>query len=926
VRYDAFISYARSDNTYQRVSSLRDLIRDRFERLCGRRLNVFFDEESLSTMADWHGRIAEGLRDSSLLLAILSPAYFASAYCRLECDEYVRYEAARHCLGEGIAPIQIADLTSLDHADAWLTALRARQFCDLRSWNDGDADALRSIDALVHEMDDRLSRAARAGQSPHNLYRHNAQFVGRVSELKATRKALQDRGNVSMLGIHGLGGMGKTELALAYAHAFAWEYPGGRWLTQCEDVSDFDLVLRRVGVAMGVVFTEEEQKTSRLAAERVLAELRGRGQTLLLLDNVTDAALLQPAVLMRLPAHVHVLTTTRLGQAQIGGSAHGHAFIAVDELPADDALALFRAHQPQRSFASTDEERAARELVALLGGFTLAVETAAIYIGRHISPGAFDAYIDQLRREPFESSELAAENPIVAVRHKEEILGRTLALTFESLDDAQLKLLTVAAFLPSDQIALPWLRAVAEEDFPELANNDDWRELVDSMVSLRLLRLHVDERLGRVHKMVQAALVRWIENHYQLLFWLLQTENHALARSRVLADEWAGIDWRWEILAAEAAARSWMIDPQAAESIVRKSLAETEWANASDIRQHGALIACNAQKALRWLGDYDDAIRLMEAALPILVERLGPDHRKVTASHSELLLTLLDSGRIAGLEDRLLDVLSREEREFGSTHPAVGAAAANLGSYYLQTGRTELAEQYLRRHLEIAEDTDASPDALMVATGLNNLATLHIARKEYGAAYSLAERAAKLFEASTGPDDSRTALAINNAAASLLYLRDYVRAEPLLRRVLDLSLKHFGEDHAQVASARNNLGIVLTNTGRLTEAEDQFHKAVESASRSVGPLHSQLAPILDSLVMNLFAQGRMDEMEPLMRKTVEILVANTRESGHPHPDLQRIVVQYANHLIAFCGRDEAAARHELAAMGVVLGDGVSNFE
>jgi hypothetical protein len=451
--YDLFISYAHKDNERGQVRELCDAIRDDFYQFAGRNLNAFFDEHDIPSMADWESRIAQGLRESRLLLTVLSPNYFASAYCRREWEEYVRYEAMRRCLGEGIAPVYFIELPDLhgSHDDepsvnAWITELRNRQWCDLLPWHElgkrasEDAHVARRLRVLTGEIKERLSRADRAQQSPTNIYRHNAQFVGRVRELTLLREALNERGGVGVLGllnrppsagatsVHGLGGIGKTELALAYAHAFAWDYPGGRWLARCEGLDDIDGALRQLAEPLNVEFNESEQRDTRLSAERILVELRRRGRSLLLLDNVTHPELIGPDALMRLPpqGHIHVVATTRLGPAHLAGSPHDHTFVAVDELPREDALALIRSHQPDARFAAAEDEAAGRELVGLLGGFTLAVETAAIYLGRQRAAGAIVAYVESLRREPLIASEEFAKDPRVAVRRKEKLLERIL--------------------------------------------------------------------------------------------------------------------------------------------------------------------------------------------------------------------------------------------------------------------------------------------------------------------------------------------------------------------------------------------------------------------------------------------------------------------------------------------------------------------
>src|SRR5437773_10469993 len=103
--YDLFISYARRDDENGRVTQLVERISRDFESFAGRSLRIFFDKDDIQGMDDWRQKIQQSLRESHLFLAVLSPNYLASPYCRWEWEDYVRYEAMRQCLGEGVAPV-----------------------------------------------------------------------------------------------------------------------------------------------------------------------------------------------------------------------------------------------------------------------------------------------------------------------------------------------------------------------------------------------------------------------------------------------------------------------------------------------------------------------------------------------------------------------------------------------------------------------------------------------------------------------------------------------------------------------------------------------------------------------------------------------------------------------------------------------------
>jgi len=89
--YDLFISYSRRDNQRKQVAALADQIKATLHAFADRELQVFFDVREIQGMDDWRHKIQSTLRESHLFLAVLSPNYLTSPYCRSEWEDYVRY-------------------------------------------------------------------------------------------------------------------------------------------------------------------------------------------------------------------------------------------------------------------------------------------------------------------------------------------------------------------------------------------------------------------------------------------------------------------------------------------------------------------------------------------------------------------------------------------------------------------------------------------------------------------------------------------------------------------------------------------------------------------------------------------------------------------------------------------------------------------
>ena len=166
--YDLFISYARRDNEQGRVAQLVERVSRDFESFAGRPLRPFFDTTEIHGMEDWRHCILQGLRESRLLLACLSPSYLASEYCEWEFIEYLNHEVARGFVGEGVAPLYFVEVPGWQDQDfeqrcaEWVADLRRRNYFDLRPWFNEGEQALRHADvqARMEQLKEQIGRAS----------------------------------------------------------------------------------------------------------------------------------------------------------------------------------------------------------------------------------------------------------------------------------------------------------------------------------------------------------------------------------------------------------------------------------------------------------------------------------------------------------------------------------------------------------------------------------------------------------------------------------------------------------------------------------------------------------------------------------------------------------------------------------------------
>jgi len=284
-----------------------------------------------------------------------------------------------------------------------------------------------SAPALVAEFPPLRSLDA----MPGNLPRQVTSFVGREAELASVAELVRDAPMVTLTGV---GGVGKTRLALQVAAEVAGRFPDGAWLVELAAVADPDAVVDAVAASLRV-----QPFPGRTLEDSVLEYLATK-RLLLVLDNcehLLDAVAALVDAISRQCPQVTVLATSREGLALAG-----ERIVAVPTLGLPtaggggdvwhaDAVQLFadRAAAAQRDFVLTD---ANAETVAVLcrrlDGIPLAIELAAARV-RSMAPEDLVARLDQRFKLLTRGSRAALE------RH--QTLRSTIDWSYDLLDPTE---------------------------------------------------------------------------------------------------------------------------------------------------------------------------------------------------------------------------------------------------------------------------------------------------------------------------------------------------------------------------------------------------------------------------------------------------------------------------------------------------------
>jgi CHAT domain-containing protein/Tfp pilus assembly protein PilF len=238
------------------------------------------------------------------------------------------------------------------------------------------------------------------------------------------------------------------------------------------------------------------------------------------------------------------------------------------------------------------------------------------------------------------------------------------------------------------------------------------------------------------------------------------------------------------------------------------------------------------------------------------------------------------------LGERLLEF---HEKSLGSNHPVVASDLNNLASLYSIKGDYAKAERLGQRALTIREQT-LGPDHPDVAGSLNLLAIVYKQKGEYAKAEPFYLRALSVREKALGPDHTNIASFINNLANFYYETGNYKKAEPLFQRALRIQEKGLGPEHINVATTLNNLGGVYLALGDFAGAETLFDRSLAIREKVLGSEHPDVATSLTNLA---HIYSKRDDQTKAERYYLRSLSIREKTLGPEHPMVAKNLISLA---------------------------------
>jgi tetratricopeptide (TPR) repeat protein len=675
-----------------------------------------------------------------------------------------------------------------------------------------------------------------------------ALFKGRDEFLEQLRSKVENKvGSALVIAtkqtIHGLGGIGKTRLAIEYANRYSEHYNALLFV-----VADSPENLRaNIANLCGALRIDEPDPTKQCDA--ALKWLQEHPGWFLIVDNVDTkeaAKAVEESILSKLKEG-HILVTSRLS----GWRNRDLEPLELDVISEDAAIEMLLEGTHGLRRANENDRQFAEKLSKKFGYLPLALQQAVGFIStRRCSIADYLARWENADKKVIEwHDELELKYP--------RSVATTWELSFNEISNNGKAALSVISWLAPDPIPRTLLEKV-----PQSSEAIDIEEAIAELGRYSFLHVvDADCQFVQVHSLVSDI------TRYRMSY----SDQKASLQKSIAA-------------ASSLIQNSSPQDPRTWPGLYRPCREHfarlIEHAGATEATTQVAGLMNHLGLYLAKIANFSQAESLYRRAIKIYEDSLGPDHIEVADCLNNLAILLADIQQYGDAEPLQQRAFEIRQKIFGPNHPNVGLSLNNVAALWDQKNRSDVAEPLYRRAIEIYKSSGVKNDRT-IATITNNLAVLLGGTNRPEEAESMYRQALRMREELYGSNHPEVASSIHDLAFLLESTARHEEVESMYRSALKIREEAYGLSHPDVGQSLHDLAAFLRKKGRNEEAESLFRRALDIRETFFGINHPKIVASLLGLANLLDDIDSKLEAESLFRRALDI---RTEVLGPNHPD------------------------------------------
>jgi tetratricopeptide (TPR) repeat protein len=686
------------------------------------------------------------------------------------------------------------------------------------------------------------------------------EIVGQEQALQEVRKQLTE-GKRTAIGqtasFRGLGGLGKTQLAVEYAYRHRSDYPNGViWINADQDIDAQLIEIAHKG--RWIAPASEHKYKLQIAQQR----LRSYSDCLVIFDNLDDRRAID-AYLPDPEANPHILVTSRNDFAD---------FAPVPLELLDQSLSVeLLIQESRRQPANDEEESAAGEIARSLGGLPLALELAGAYLS-HRQDVSFRQYRHLLSKD----LKTAFPRSLSSFTQHEADLYHTLKLSEDLLKEEVslrnvLDLLTWSGSSPMSTALIS-----------KLLDNATDADLTNALAlgsTLRLLQKSEGSDNYSLHRLVGEV-----------------------RRGELMLEE--RTDWVDTICERLG---DWFQERR--EDFAYLPLLEAEIDHLDTWQRHAARFAPIHASRLMWLqaypayhrGRYAEARNYVVEARRIFRE-LGLTDRELEANLLNDLASTNDAlGSFSSVLDYHKKALTIQQDLFGDKHAGIATSLNNIGVCYNKRGDWQNALQYSEQALQMRRELFGERHR-DIANSFSNVGRCYGEQGDWQRALEYSEQAFAMQRELFGERHPDVASSLSDMGRWYGEQGELQRAVHYKEEALAMRRELFGERHPAIAISLNDVGRWAGEQGNLRRALNYSEQALAMLRELFGESHPHIATVL-----NNFGRWTADHGDPkhALDYLEQALSMDRELLGYEHPSTASSAASVAACLIQLSRRTEA---------------------
>ncbi|KAJ5151400.1 uncharacterized protein N7482_010652 [Penicillium canariense] len=718
----------------------------------------------------------------------------------------------------------------------------------------------------------------------------NRHFTGRESTLDELKNKLFLQANTEKLALFGLGGIGKTQVALQLARWVKAHVPDcSIFWAPALSLESFEQACAQIAKELQIYQNADGESAMEMVHRQLSSDKAGKW--LFIVDNADDVDLLSDELDQHFPASKNGVTLLTTRSREVAMSFAGRHIVELQKMTIEEGIAFLTKIVGEESLCGKESTI---QLLEELNFLPLAISQAAYYICRN--DGTTTRYLEIMQKTEKDRMRLASRNFHDSTRYRKmpNAVTTTWLISFNQIkgsDPSAADLLEFMSYLEP--------KAIPRSVLPTLNSEEEMEFAIGTLCSYGFLTRRDNEDMFDMHSLVQLSTRMWITDaqktqqiiaivtqHMERCFPSDEYTNreiwriylpHALKILR--REESRDVRERYSLLSKVGKC---VLAGGRAKEAVNLFRDVCAWSQSHHDEEHPSRLASQHElaRAYQSNGQIKQAVELLEHVVAVRERTLDEEHPSRLVSQHVLAGAYQSNGQIKQAVELLEHVVAVRERTLDEEHPSRLASQHELARAYQSNGKIKQAVELLEHVVAVQERTldEEHPSRL---ASQQELAGAYQSNGQIKQAVELLEHVVAVQER-TLDEEHPDRLASQHVLAGAYQSNGQIKqAVELLEHVVAVQERTLDEEHPSRLASQHELARAYQSNGKIKQAVELLEYVIAVRERTLDEEHPDRLASQHELARAYQSNGKIKQAVELLEHVVAV---QERTLDEEHPD------------------------------------------